>query len=578
MRRFFLAVVPILAALALLAGGAGYVLAQNGIFSPGSPLYPLQDYAEMQRASLTRAPQGQASYALDLLERRTEDLAGLANSRSEVAGLDALSLALDQAVETIGTAPLEGLDGLKIRLAEQLVKIEAILPGLESAQPGQPGEALFAAVTAKTLALHNMVGAFIASQPVTEIAAGQSGSPQPTPTRPPGRDEPVTAVVAFPPGSGGAQHEFFPLYGKHAELVCQSCHAEAYDGTPSTCSDCHNEATPEEHYPGLCENCHVSTTWQEADFSHPMPLATDCQSCHLKHRPANHYTGQCSACHITTTPPETWRWKPANFNHTAARATDCRACHYDDQPANHYSAQCSACHRPVKWLPATFNHQAAGASNCQSCHGEDRPANHFGGQCSACHNTGGWLPARFNHQAAGASNCQSCHSDDRPANHFSGQCSQCHSTTSWKGATFTHSGLADCQSCHNNDKPANHYSGQCSQCHSTSTWKGASFSHQGLNDCQSCHSGDAPGGHWSGQCSQCHTPGDWGKINVSGHRFPMDHGDASGDCADCHEGSKTSVNCYKCHNQAEINKKHTEEGISDFEGRCLECHPTGNKD
>lgn len=176
MRRFFIAAVPILAALALLAGGAGYVLAQSGPFQPGSPLYPLQRFAEQQRASLANTPQARASYALDLLERRADDLAELAGGPAEANGLDALSLALDQAVETIAAAPAEGLTSLKTRLANQLVKIEALLPGLSAAQEGQPAAALFSAVQAKTLALENMVGGFTGAPPPGETSPASLAS------------------------------------------------------------------------------------------------------------------------------------------------------------------------------------------------------------------------------------------------------------------------------------------------------------------------------------------------------------------------------------------------------------------
>jgi hypothetical protein len=38
-------------------------------------------------------------------------------------------------------------------------------------------------------------------------------------------------------------------------------------------------------------------------------------------------------------------------------------------------------------------------------------------------------------------------------------------------------------------------------------------------------------------------------------------------------------NCYDCHEhpQSEIEKKHTEEGISNF-SNCVRCHPDGRKE
>ena len=195
---------------------------------------------------------------------------------------------------------------------------------------------------------------------------------------------------------------------------------------------------------------------------------------------------------------------------------------------------------------------------------------HAGLACESCHANG-----RF----AGTPNtCVACHAQDKPAVHFVGDCAACHTAVSWQDIHFNHqvAGATDCVSCHTKDKPANHFSGQCSNCHNTSSWSGATFSHQGATNCQSCH--NPPSNHWSGQCSQCHNTNDWNSINVSGHSFPMNHGNAGGKCSSCHSGTSTSVNCYKCHNQAETEQHHAEKNITDIAGKCLNCHPTGRGD
>jgi hypothetical protein len=271
-----------------------------------------------------------------------------------------------------------------------------------------------------------------------------------------------------------------------------------------------------------CESCHVDGTYAGTPRM--------CIQCHLDKRPEGHYEFDCFSCHT----PQAW--DQVIFNHTLVDVTDCTSCHLVNRPLNHYTGQCSACHQTADWLPAEFDHAVAGATDCQSCHTVIRPAKHYVGQCSACHNTPAWLPAHFNHKAAGANDCQSCHNKNRPANHFSGQCSSCHRTIAWIPATFNHSGNADCQSCH---KP--------------------------------------PANHWPGNCSNCHSPSGWGKISVQGHSFPMNHGNADGECADCHSSNSPSVNCYKCHNQAKMEQKHGEEGIFNIAGRCLSCHPNGEE-
>jgi hypothetical protein len=59
----------------------------------------------------------------------------------------------------------------------------------------------------------------------------------------------------------------------------------------------------------------------------------------------------------------------------------------------------------------------------------------------------------------------------------------------------------------------------------------------------------------------------------------MNHGDANGNCTRCHtdSGSKGTSNCFLCHDQQKMIKKHQEEGINDL-SNCLACHPNGKKE
>ena len=54
----------------------------------------------------------------------------------------------------------------------------------------------------------------------------------------------------------------------------------------------------------------------------------------------------------------------------------------------------------------------------------------------------------------------------------------------------------------------------------------------------------------------------------------MNHGGADGICSNCHDSNKVKFDCYKCHDKAKTVDKHNEEGISDINGRCLDCHKT----
>ena len=64
---------------------------------------------------------------------------------------------------------------------------------------------------------------------------------------------------------------------------------------------------------------------------------------------------------------------------------------------------------------------------------------------------------------------------------------------------------------------------------------------------------------------------------MSGHTFPIDHGDAGGVCSNCHSGTNGTVSCYRCHNKAATEAEHAEEGIYDIAGKCLDCHPDGEE-
>ena len=155
-----------------------------------------------------------------------------------------------------------------------------------------------------------------------------------------------------------------------------------------------------------------------------------------------------------------------------------------------------------------------------------------------------------------------------------GQCSACHFTSAWKPASFNHAGLNDCQSCHSGNRPANHYDGQCSLCHSTSAWKPATFNHSAIGgaDCSQCH--QPPANHFPGECKGCHTDtGNWRNASFN-HSFPLNHGEANGNCGACHtSGVPGPAPCSVCHDQGKMDEKHRE--VRNYDGNCLACHPNG---
>jgi len=482
----------------LLSGSSAALIAFAEIapINPEGKLFQLQDHLEHAFLVFYSDPTSKAWYEMKILDKRVKDLETIAGQPGEVQRINAVWVELDHVLNQLQDGKSDNNRNLRLHLTNTLSRIQESVNQFTYLAENFPTKFTLAQeklTSLKTLAVDdsNLLSELfeLNQAPLkTSIKASSIAN-----TVPEGQVTLIPHKIPFLPGSTGADHEFFPLMGKHSELTCEGCHSGiTYAGLPNQCVECHLAIIPDNHYLGVCSLCHTATGWVPASFDHSSVAAVDCQSCHLVNKPANHFSGQCSSCHSTTA------WIPASFDHAVAGATDCQSCHTKNKPSNHFSGQCSACHRTNAWIPANFDHAVAGAKDCQSCHSVNKPANHFSGQCSACHSTNAWRPASFNHAAVGATDCQSCHSGNKPANHFTGQCSSCHNTDSWQGATFSHS-------------------------------------------------------------------------------FPVNHGKANGECAQCHPSGSSSWTCFNCHNQSEMTKKHEEKGIPDYVARCMECHGNGEK-
>jgi hypothetical protein len=497
MKRTLLIITLIL--MFVISGSSAAIIA----FAEIAPIHPegksftFQNTVEHTLLFLYPDPISKAWYELKILEKRVNDLESVEGLPEEEQRINAVWTELDHVLKQFQVSEFDKDQNLRIRFDKILTKIHSELEKFSYLARLNPAELSHA--QERINRLRSLVKDDTNSlSKLYELSQTPQGARKKVSSIHP--FQPVLAPtiephkVPFLSGSVGADHEFFPLTGKHAELTCEGCHSDiSYAGLPDQCVDCHLSVRPENHYEGVCTLCHTTDGWISAEFDHSIAAAVDCQSCHLINKPTNHFSGQCSACHSTNA------WQPASFDHAVAGATDCQSCHSGNKPANHFSGQCSACHSTNAWRPASFDHAVAGATDCQSCHSGNKPANHFSGQCSACHSTSGWRPASFNHAAMGATDCQSCHSGNKPSNHYSGQCSACHSTDSWQGASFSHS-------------------------------------------------------------------------------FPMNHGKANGECAQCHPSGGSSWTCFNCHNEAKMNEKHQEKEIPDYVSRCLECHGNGEED
>jgi len=132
-------------------------------------------------------------------------------------------------------------------------------------------------------------------------------------------------------GANGFSHSFFPLTGAHKTAQCQSCHTGGVFGPlPRDCLSCHQDdlarAPNHQDFPRQCEQCHGTTTWEDARFNHRFPLRgdhnVDCSVCHVG---GNTASFTCLVCH----------------DHSKEKMDD----KHDDEPGYSYnSAACYQCH------------------------------------------------------------------------------------------------------------------------------------------------------------------------------------------------------------------------------------------
>ncbi len=117
----------------------------------------------------------------------------------------------------------------------------------------------------------------------------------------------------------------FPLTGAHANVDCNSCHADGYEGTPTDCAACHADdydqtTNPNHQQAGFsmdCALCHTADPgWSPANFTahddlyFPIYSGThnnewdSCTECHLDAGSGNYTTFSCIDCHEHNDPNE----------------------------------------------------------------------------------------------------------------------------------------------------------------------------------------------------------------------------------------------------------------------------------
>ncbi|MCB9367442.1 MAG: hypothetical protein H6508_09715, partial [Calditrichaeota bacterium] len=413
----------------------------------------------------------------------------------------------------------------------------------------------------------------------------------------------------------------FPLTGAHVQTNCLECHASGYAETPTDCWSCHeaqyNEA--ENHlaqgYPQDCAQCHNTSDWQEASFSHDatqFPLT------------GAHVQTNCLDCHVggvfQGTPIDCWSCHEEDYN----GVTDPN--HVTEQ----YPQNCAVCHTTETWTGATFDHNntqfpLTGAhlqTNCLECHAsgyegtptdcwscheadyndaEDHVQQQYPHDCAMCHNTSDWDDTSFDHNntqfpLTGAhlqTNCLECHAggyegtptdcwscheadyndaEDHVQQQFPHDCAMCHNTSDWDETSFNHS---------NTQFPLTgaHLQTNCLECHA-SGYTGTP------TDCWSCHEADYNDAddhvqqQFPHDCAMCHNTSDWDEtsFNHSNTQFPLTGAHLQTNCLECHASGYegTPTDCWSCH-EADYNDAddHVQQ---QFPHDCAMCHNTSDWD
>jgi hypothetical protein len=344
----------------------------------------------------------------------------------------------------------------------------------------------------------------------------------------------------------------------HEELgFSLAAHRAHENGEAFTCSDCHTERITRLD-PAACLHCHeiLEPAYMTA---HTADFGAECTACHdgidtygggFDHNRlafglvGAHAAAGCGECHPGSRTIADLRQAPQ----------DCAGCHQQqDAHAGRFGRDCNACHTPENWEEAIFDHSRT-AFPLTGAHQQV--------DCSACHREASFVDT--------PSDCAGCHQQqDAHAGRFGQDCGACHTPENWEEAIFDHSRTAF-------PLTGAHQQVDCSACHREGVYENTP------TGCAGCHA-DPPfhAGLFGQECADCHTTESWSSARFEGaHLFPMDHGDEGAvECRVCHPQALSAYTCYACHehSQAEVEEKHLEEGIRNFQD-CTRCHGTGQKE
>ena len=235
---------------------------------------------------------------------------------------------------------------------------------------------------------------------------------------------------------------------------------------------------PHETFPGDCNICHVSDSWdvlrEDFEFDHHAETGFALEGAHAD--------ASCLRCHNDRGPVQAYFTR------------GCGGCHVDSHKGN-LGLDCTRCHNQDNWSP----------SGLITEHARTRfplIAGHAIAPCEACHNR-----ATVGDFRGASVECEGCHQIDalqavpnHVANGWINNCEECHGPVSWAAQNFNHDFFP---------LIGGHAGVDCLQCHA-----GGQFQNT-PNDCFSCHQNDyiaAPdhvAQNFSTDCTLCHNVFDW---------------------------------------------------------------------
>ena len=332
------------------------------------------------------------------------------------------------------------------------------------------------------------------------------------------------------------------LTGRHDELACESCHANAnaellregevrFLGLSDTCTACHADPHAGSMH-SACADCHG----QERPFPEAAAFAHTAQFDLV----GAHAERACIDCH-----------EPGSFHSIEALAEEpgresrgCEACHDSPHDAGLVAAaggSCSACHDGVHGGFSAPLARMRPEHHALVGFALDPP--HDGSACADCHASE--LGAGFAQRFPGRepSSCSACHADPHAGQfergRFAGaECTACHAETHFTPCAFgveqhttfplvgSHLGVG-CQLCHR--RPG----------------VGEPRVFNGLpRDCASCHADAHAGAFAEAGCEACHTEH---SFEVADSQF--DHGLWTGWPL---TGAHGRASCEACHRRSEL--------------------------